>query len=68
MSPSNHICTSFKSNLRESFSDPTVSGLFDRELRTGVPMFFRLKLSFKLQQYIGGIYLQGSTVSQNGAQ
>lgn len=68
MPPNNHIFTMFKSNLKESCIDPTVSGLLDRELRTGVPVFSRLELSFKSQQYIGGIYLQGSTVSQNGAQ
>lgn len=68
MSPNNHIFTLFKSNLKESCFDPTVSGLLDRELRTGIPMFSRLELSFKLKQCIGGIYLQGSTVSQNGAQ
>lgn len=67
MSPNNDIFALFKSNLKESFFDPTVSGLLERELRSGVPMFSRLELSLKSQQYIGEIYLQGSTVSQNGA-
>lgn len=67
MSPNNDIFAVFKSNLKESFFDPTVSGLLERELRSGVPMFSRLERSLKSQQYIGEIYLQGSTVSQNGA-